>query len=44
MPEWLRLRHRLWPRTSKSHLLITQVTAAGTAPVSMFFLRWNLGL
>jgi hypothetical protein len=44
MTEWLRLRHRLWPHTSNSHVLVTHVTAAGTAPVSTFFLRWNLGL
>ncbi len=33
-----------WPHTSNSHVLVTHVAAAGTAPVSTFFLRWNLGL
>ncbi|WP_426499754.1 hypothetical protein [Streptomyces sp. D54] len=31
---WLRYRHRRWPRTINSHLLITQQTANATDPVS----------
>ncbi|MGW7043231.1 hypothetical protein ACWGDT_10980 [Streptomyces avermitilis] len=30
---WLRYRHRRWPRTVNSHLLITQQTASATDPV-----------
>ncbi|MFJ9005597.1 hypothetical protein [Streptomyces canus] len=30
---WLRYRHRRWPRTVNSHLLVTQQTASATDPV-----------
>jgi hypothetical protein len=40
--EWLYERHRRWPHTPNRHLLVSNATAAGTAPVSDFYLAWHL--
>jgi len=40
--EWLQERHRRWPHTPNQHLLVSNITAAGTAPVSDFYLAWHL--
>ena len=34
LDSWLRERHRRWPRTPNPHLLVSQQTAADTAPVA----------
>lgn len=40
--DWLRHRQRTWPHTPNRHVLISIVTATGTAPVSDYYLSWHL--
>jgi hypothetical protein len=40
--DWLRHRQRTWPHTPNRHVLISQVTATGTAPITDFYLSWHL--
>jgi integrase len=40
--DWLQHRHRIWPHTPNRHVLISMVSAAGTAPVSDYYLSWHL--
>lgn len=42
--EWLAKRQRLWPHTSNRHVLISHASAAGTEPVSDYFLSWHLAM
>jgi len=42
--EWLAQRHQLWPHTPNRHLLLTRASAAGTAPVSDYYLSWHLAM
>jgi integrase len=38
--DWLRDRHRQWPHTPNRHVLISWKSAAGTEPVSDYYLTW----
>jgi integrase len=40
--DWLRHRQRTWPHTPNRHVLISMVTATGTAPITDFYLSWHL--
>jgi hypothetical protein len=40
--EWLQQRQATWPHTPNRHVLVSAVTAAGTAPVSDYYLSWHL--
>ena len=40
--DWLQERQRIWPRTPNRHVLVSAVTANGTAPVSDYYLSWHL--
>ncbi|GLY71113.1 hypothetical protein [Amycolatopsis taiwanensis] len=42
--EWLTKRHQLWPHTPNRHVLLSLATAAGTEPVSDYFLSWHLSM
>lgn len=37
-------RHRRWPHTANRHVLVSQQSANGTAPVSTYFLKKHLTL
>ncbi|WP_214408198.1 hypothetical protein [Pseudonocardia lacus] len=39
---WLQHRQTLWPHTPNRHVLVSAVTATGTAPVSDYYLSWHL--
>ena len=39
---WLQHRRRAWPHTPNRHVLVSAVTATGTAPVSDYYLSWHL--
>ncbi|TQM11002.1 hypothetical protein FB558_3532 [Pseudonocardia kunmingensis] len=39
---WLQHRRRTWPHTPNRHVLVSTVTATGTAPVSDYYLSWHL--
>lgn len=41
---WLKYRHRAWPHTPNRHVLISMGTAAGTEPVTDYYLTWHLRL
>jgi hypothetical protein len=40
--DWLQERQRIWPRTPNRHVLVSAVTATGTAPISDYYLSWHL--
>jgi integrase len=40
--EWLQQRQATWPHTPNRHVLVSAVTATGTAPVSDYYLSWHL--
>ncbi len=40
--DWLHEWQRIWPRTPNRHVLVSAVTATGTAPVSDYYLSWHL--
>jgi integrase len=40
--DWLQERQRIWPRTPNRHVLVSAVTATGTAAVSDYYLSWHL--
>jgi hypothetical protein len=40
--EWLQQRQTTWPHTPNRHVLVSAVTATGTAPVSDYYLSWHL--
>lgn len=40
--DWLRHRHSAWPHTPNRHILISRESAAGTQPVSDYYLSWHL--
>lgn len=40
--DWLQHRQRTWPHTPNRHVLISMVTATGTAPITDFYLSWHL--
>jgi hypothetical protein len=39
---WLKHRHRQWPHTHNRHVLVSWASAAGTGPVSNYYLSWHL--
>ncbi len=39
---WLQHRQATWPHTPNRHVLVSAVTATGTAPVSDYYLSWHL--
>jgi hypothetical protein len=39
---WLQQRQANWPHTPNRHVLVSAVTATGTAPVSDYYLSWHL--
>ncbi len=39
---WLQHRHATWAHTSNRHVLVSAVTATGTAPISDYYLSWHL--
>jgi site-specific recombinase XerD len=40
--EWLQQRQANWPHTPNRHVLVSAVTATGTAPISDYYLSWHL--
>jgi integrase len=42
--EWLAERQRLWPHTPNRHVLLSRSAAAGTEPVSDYYLSWHLAM
>jgi integrase len=42
--EWLAERQRIWPHTPNRHVLISRASAAGTDPVSDYYLSWHLAM
>lgn len=42
--EWLAQRRRRWPHTPNPHVLLSNASAAGTEPVSDYYLSWHLAM
>ncbi|MDQ4117603.1 MAG: hypothetical protein M3235_11660, partial [Actinomycetota bacterium] len=40
--DWLQHRRQTWPHTPNRHVLVSAVTATGSAPVSDYYLSWHL--
>ncbi|MBE1580502.1 hypothetical protein ACFORH_38995 [Amycolatopsis roodepoortensis] len=41
---WLVQRRRKWPHTGNRHVLLSRVSAAGSGPVSDYYLSWHLAM